>query len=101
MLAAIGLVQIIGWVICGPQGYEKNRTTYKITLLDHDPERLEEQLRYEVLLNHWNTSCRPLTAVFVDGGLGEEARAVFESLSSDLEGAIICTPDELPDLFGS
>lgn len=99
MLAAVGLVQIVAWIVCRPQGPDQIETVYKVVLLRHDFAALEDQLRYELLLIHWNAPPRPELLVLVDDGLGDAERDLCRRMLCDFQTALLCAPDELADLL--
>ena len=98
MLAAIGLVQIIGWLVCRGQGKSEESSFFQVTRLHRELAKLEDQLRYEVLLAHWNTSYRQGILVLVDDGLCKDAKKMCRQMAGGLPGAIICTPEEVARL---
>jgi hypothetical protein len=93
MLAAVGLVQIIGWLVC--RGGGAGAESYHVVRLHKNPEKLKEQLRHEVLLAHWDISYRKGPLVLVNAGLDEEGQILCEEMSRDIPETLICTPEEL------
>ena len=99
LLCSIGLVSGLGWVISGFLRPKHAGSALTVIPLSRDLEAIEHQLRYELHLLRWSSSCRCGMLVLVDTGLCDEAKAICQKLTQPLGGVIICTPDELSGLI--
>jgi len=101
LLASAGVVQAAWWIICGICRPAESGGVYQIIKLQRDPEQLEAQLRYELLLQRWGAGWRSCATILLDTGLEEEARDICRNLLTGASGVVVCSLDELPDLIKS
>jgi len=98
LLASIGAVQALGWIICAivrPPGQAGLSRACQVIPLAREPGLLEQQLRYEIHLMRWTSTTRPGRLILLDTGLGQEAREVCRNMLIGMEGVIICQPEEV------
>jgi len=102
LLASIGAVQALGWIICimgRPPGHTGGYSTYQVIPLAREPGLLEQQLRYEIHLLRWASTPRPGPLILLDAGLGQEAREICRNMLSGMDGVIVCRPEEVAGLI--
>ncbi|MCL2857491.1 MAG: hypothetical protein FWE19_07245 [Oscillospiraceae bacterium] len=102
LLASIGAVQLLSWLICAaarPPGQAGQSRACQIIQLARDPGLLEQQLRYEIHLMRWASTTHPGQLILLDTGLCREAREVCRNMLQGMEGVIICRPKEVAELI--
>jgi len=99
LFASVGAVQVLGWLICGLGRPKYAGRAYQVIVLAREPGPLEEQMRYEIHLLRWSTSSRPESLILLDTGLSEESKQVCRNLLRGMDSVIVCTPEELAELF--
>lgn len=94
LLASIGVVQAIGWLVCAMRRPVESNVC-QVLELTRDKEALEAQLRYELFLMRWSTSWRPELVVLLDMGLDREGKEICARILDKAPGMMVCTPEEL------
>lgn len=94
LLASVGVVQVIGWLVCALRRPVESYA-FQLLELSNDNEELEEQLRYELFLMRWSASWRPELVLLLDTGLDQEGREICARLTDRAPGIVVCTPEEL------
>lgn len=95
-LAAVGLVQCLGWFFTGRKPPKGLRRSYHIVPLYDDPALLESQLRHSMARLSWNGDGGEVV-LLVDMGLGEACRALCETLLREYPALVLCTAGQLAD----
>ena len=98
LLASMGVVQAVGWLLCTftkPKKY--SRRGYYVQSLPNGHAELESQLRYALQCYQWGGGFHGAYIMLVDNGLDEEGRQICEKLLRNTLGVFIVTPQELSD----
>ena len=102
LLASIGVVQALSWLICTigrPPGQAGLGIACQVIPLAREPGLLEQQLRYEMHLLRWASHSRPGQLILLDTGLGREAKEVCRNMLKGMDWVIICRPEEVAGLI--
>lgn len=95
MLAAIGAVQVGGWIAYFIARPQKRGGDYRVVSLPRGPDSLEGRLRYALLCRRWSGRPQEALVLLLETEPDEESAKILEKALSQELGVYLCKPEEL------
>jgi len=96
--AAVGAVQVAGWISCHYLRPEDQMEGCQIIPLNIESETLEAQVRHCLRLRSWS-AIPEMLILLAHRELDDEGAAILDRLIGDSPGVILCYPWELEKLL--